>query len=114
MQKVLMEYFIRKKKNTFPGFISVKEISISSDIKSAKVFLSVMNDKDCSEEIQESLEQERYFIQKTISNALKMKFCPRLSFFINYVPYSLHKDNKPKDNKPKDEKVINTPSLDKK
>ena len=89
IQKHLMEYFIRKKKNSFPGFISVKEVSISNDLKSAKVFLSVMNETDCSEELGSFLEEERYFIQKSVSHSLKMKFCPRLNFFINYVPYSL-------------------------
>ena len=89
IQKHLMEYFIRKKKSSYPGFISVKEVSISNDMKSAKVFLSVMNETDCSEELGSFLEQERYFIQKSVSGSLKMKFCPRLNFFINYVPYSL-------------------------
>lgn len=84
-----MEYFIKKKKNSCPGFISVKEVSISNDLKSAKVFLSVMNETDCSEELESILEQERYFIQKSVSHSLKMKFCPKLNFFINYVPYSL-------------------------
>ena len=84
-----MEYFIRKKKNTWPGFISVKEVSIANDIKSAKVFLSIMSEKDCSNEVHSLLEQERYLIQKTISRALKVKFCPRLHFFVNHVPYVL-------------------------
>ena len=89
LQKTLMEYFIRKRKNAFPGFVSVKEASISSDMKSAKVFLSVMSEKDCSDEIYKALDGERYFIQKAVSNSLRMKFCPRLNFFVNHVPYLL-------------------------
>ena len=84
-----MEYFIRKKKNTWPGFISVKEVFIANDMKSAKVFLSIMSEKDCSNEVHTILEKERYFIQKTISRGLKVKFCPRLNFFVNHVPYTL-------------------------
>ncbi len=95
LQKTLMEYFIRKRKNVFPGFVSVKEASIANDMKSAKVFLSVMSEKDCSEEIYKALDGERYFIQKAVSSSLKMKFCPRLNFFVNHVPYSLStEDNK--------------------
>ena len=90
LQKVLMEYFIRKKKHSYHGFISVKEVSIANDMKSAKVFLSVMSEKDHSDEIYTSLEQERYFIQKSISRVLKIKFCPRLNFFVNHVPYVLN------------------------
>ena len=86
LQKVLMEYFIRKKKVAFPGFISVKEIDMARDMKSARVFLSIMSVHDCSEEVESALEKERFFIQKTVARALKMKFCPRLNFFINHVP----------------------------
>ena len=87
LQKVLMEYFIKKRKSSYPGFISVKETSIANDMKSARVFLSVMSEKDCSDEIYTALERERYFIQKSVSRVLKMKFCPRLNFFVNHVPY---------------------------
>ncbi len=92
LQKILMEYFIKKKRNSYPGFISVKETAIASDMKSAKVFLSVMSEEDCSDEINSALEQERYFIQKAVARSLRLKFCPRLNFFINYVPYVLNAD----------------------
>lgn len=81
-----------KKKNSYPGFISIKETAIANDMKTAKVFLSVMSEKDCSEQIYTSLEQERYFIQKAVSRRLKIKFCPRLNFFVNHVPYTLSSD----------------------
>ncbi len=89
LQKVLMEYFIRKKKNALPGFVSVKEADMARDMKSARVFLSVMSEKDCSKTVHKVLETERYFIQKAVSQALRLKFCPRLSFFVNHVPYVL-------------------------
>ena len=89
LQKILMEYFMRKMKNPLPGFVSVKEVSTAHDMKSAKVFLSIMSEKDNSEETRVALEQERYFIQKAISRSLKMKFCPRLNFFVNHVPYTI-------------------------
>ena len=63
-------------------------------MKSAKVFLSVMSEKDSSEEMSMMLEQERFFIQKTISRALKTKFCPRLNFFVNHVSYVLSPEEK--------------------
>ena len=89
LQKILMEYFLTKKKHSYPGFISVKETAVAGDMKSAKVFLSVMSEKDCSKQIYTTLEQERYFIQKAVSRALRVKFCPRLNFFVNHVPYTL-------------------------
>ena len=89
LQRVLMDYFMKKMKTPLPGFISIKETSMATDMKSAKVFLSVMNPIDCSAEVLEALEQERYWIQRSVSRGLQIKFCPHLSFFVNHVPYSL-------------------------
>jgi len=68
----------------------VKESVVASDMKSAKVFLSIMGEKDFTNEIQSALEEERFIIQRTISRCLKMKFCPRINFFVNYVPMFLN------------------------
>ena len=92
LQRVLMDYFMRKMKTPLPGFISIKEASMATDMKSAKVFLSVMHPVDCSEEVLAILDQERYWIQKTVSRILQIKFCPRLSFFVNHVSYSLSQE----------------------
>ena len=64
LQKILMEYFIRKKKATFPGFISVKSADMARDMKSARVFLSIMSEQDCSQEVKEALERERFLFKK--------------------------------------------------
>ena len=90
LQRTLMDYFMKKIKTPLPGFISIKEAFMSADMKSAKVFLSVMNPVDCSAEVLEVLDQERYWIQKTVSRSLQIKFCPHLSFFVNHVPFSLN------------------------
>lgn len=88
IQKTLMEYFIKRMKRNVLGFISVKEVSLAPDIKSAKVYLSIMSEEDQSEQMYAILEQERYFIQKAVARVGGMKFCPRLNFFINHVSLS--------------------------
>lgn len=93
--KVLMEYFTRRMKGSFYGFISVKETALAADMKSAKVFLSLMSEQDLTKEACETLEKERFWIQKSVSKNLKMKFCPRLNFFVNHVPYTLTPDSSP-------------------
>ncbi len=105
LQKVLMEYFIRKMKHSLPGFISVKESVVASDMKSAKIFLSVMSEKDTSVEVLSILEKERYLLQKSVSDSLRMKFCPRLNFFINHVPYLLN-SNKNQDSRKVTDKLL--------
>ncbi len=89
IQKILMEYFIRKMKHSISGFICVKEVSISTDGKSAKVYLSIISSTDQSQKVYSILEQERFFIQRSLSRSLRVKFCPRLIFFINHVSYPM-------------------------
>ncbi len=95
LKKILMEYFTRRMKGHFPGFISVKESWMAKDMKSAKVFLSLMSEKNHKEEVLQILEEQRFLIQKTVSKSLKMKFCPKLNFFVNHVPYSLSPPSHP-------------------
>ncbi len=90
LQRVLMDYFIQKIKRKPVGFISVKEVSLAQDKKSAKVYLSVMSETDQSEKMYSILEQERYFIQKAVTRSLRIKFCPRLHFFVNHVSICTH------------------------
>ena len=88
IQKTLMEYFIKRMKRSVLGFIFVKEVFLAPDMKSAKVYLSIMSEKDQSEQMYSILAQERYFIQKAVARVGGMKFCPRLNFFINHVSLS--------------------------
>ena len=84
IQKILMEYFIKHMQRK--AVISIKEVSLSLDMKFAKVYISIMSDQNLSPHLYSTLEQERYRMQKAIAKVEKMKFCPRLKFFVNYVP----------------------------
>ena len=89
IQKTLMEYFMKQTKTPLPGFVSVKEVFMARDMKSAKVFLSVMSPYDCQKEVEEILSRQRGAVQKAVSNGLRIKFCPYLNFFVNHVPYAI-------------------------
>ena len=85
IQRSLMDYFLHKMKTKPAGVICVKEVCLSMDMKSAKVYLSIMSVKDLSQKLYSILDQERYFIQKAAAGSLRIKFCPRLNFFVNHV-----------------------------
>ena len=100
IRRTLMDCFIKRTKPPLPGFVSVKEVSMALDMKSAKVFLSVMNFEDCRQEVLNLLDQERWHIQRLVSRSLKIKFCPRLNFFVNYVPLCLNSTEEKEQKKP--------------
>ena len=80
-----MEYFHRRLSPGLPGVITIKESELSPDLRSAKVYLSVMDRRDRSKEVLELLERQKSVMQKSVSKILKTKFCLRLYFYVNCV-----------------------------
>ena len=62
------------------NFISVTEVSTSSDIKYAKVFVSFIGDKEDMQEILNVLTSASGFFRKELGNRLKLRYVPELSF----------------------------------
>ncbi len=59
--------------------VSVVEVDVASDMRSARVFVSVFPD-DFQEEVFHELDAIRVDIQKEISKKIRMKFLPKLSW----------------------------------
>lgn len=61
------------------ALVTVIEVDVASDIRSARVFVSVYPDQ-YQEEVFEELDAIRADIQKQISKKVRMKFLPKLSW----------------------------------
>lgn len=59
--------------------VSVVEVDVASDMRSARVFVSVFPD-DFKDEVFHELDAIRVDIQKEISKKIRMKFLPKLSW----------------------------------
>lgn len=61
------------------GFITVTGADMASDLKSAKVFVSILKDEE-RELTLEILNSARPFIRSILAKRLKMKFIPSIEF----------------------------------
>lgn len=68
------------------GIVSVSRVRASNDYKYAKVYISYFHPQDDAQalqEVMEAIEDSRADLQKHIGRNLKIKFTPKISFFLD-------------------------------
>tara|TARA_B100001996_G_C18497172_1_gene530027 strand:+ start:293 stop:691 length:399 start_codon:yes stop_codon:yes gene_type:complete len=82
----LTENFTDKELQTFMLFVS--EVTLSSDMRIAKVYISPFfkGDRVEDEKVLEILQRDLYKIKKKFSENLDLKFTPKLIFKIDKLP----------------------------
>lgn len=77
-----------------PGIVSIPHVRATSDLKSAKVYVSLIGVDPESEQYGNTLEvlnEYAFEVQKHISKSLSMKFCPKLRFFSDELQQEAYK-----------------------
>ena len=85
LQKELAEIFRAHSKTMFDGaFITVTVVRISSDLGSAKVYISILGNKDV-DAVYKSILDQKVHIRKILGNVIgkQVRAIPELSFFID-------------------------------
>ena len=85
LQKELAEIFRANSKLMFEGaFISVTVVRISSDLSSAKAYVSIMSDKN-AESIYKLINDQKVHIRKMLGNTIgkQVRVIPEISYFID-------------------------------
>lgn len=80
LQMELSKLILERVKDPRLGFVTVTHVKITSDLKSAVVFLSVMGDKKKKEDSMKVLEGAKGFLQHEVGIALKLRYTPKLQF----------------------------------
>ena len=80
IQMELSQILLRKMKDPRIGFVTITHVSKSADLRSAKVFYSILGDEKAKAATQIGLEKATGFMQKEIADSLKLRHTPRLSF----------------------------------
>ena len=65
------------------GFITVTGVEVTSDIRYAKVFVSVYGDAESQEQSLEALEKARGFVRSEIGKRIRLRYAPEISFKLN-------------------------------
>ena len=63
------------------GFVTVTSVDTSPDLRSARVYVSVLGDAEAVEASLEGLQSAHGFLQGRVGSELRLKHTPALSFF---------------------------------
>ena len=76
------------------GFITFSKILVSTDLKNAKVFFTVINEKNPLNIIEIELNRKSKLFRKYLAGYLEIKFVPKLKFFYDDTLLHEQKINK--------------------
>ena len=63
------------------GLLTVTKVSVTEDLKIAKVYLSFLENKKPVEDILEILESKHNLIRHNVGSKLTLKYIPQMQFF---------------------------------
>jgi ribosome-binding factor A len=62
------------------GFITITGVKVSADLRTARVFYSMLGTDEAREETQRGLDAAKGFVRREISSALKLRYSPEIFF----------------------------------
>jgi ribosome-binding factor A len=65
------------------GFITVTDVLLSNDIRTAKVFFSVLGDENQKLQSLKNLQKARVYIQNELRSRVRLRYLPVLKFFLD-------------------------------
>ncbi|MHB8792050.1 MAG: 30S ribosome-binding factor RbfA [Thermoleophilia bacterium] len=83
VREVLSEALAGGLKDPRIGFVTVVSVETSSDLRSAKVYVSVLGDEAEQEKTLEGLTHCRGYLQSLLGDQLGMRRTPQLSFVLD-------------------------------
>ena len=81
VRQVLSDAITRDVKDPRVGFVTVTAVDVSSDLRHAHVYVSVLGDAAAREGSLEGLGAAHGFLQGRIARELRLKHTPTLTFF---------------------------------
>ncbi len=75
----ISDMILRSIKDPRIGFVSVTDVEVTSDLRHAKVFVSVLGDESERKASVAGLRSAAGFIKREIGNRLRLKYVPEIS-----------------------------------
>jgi ribosome-binding factor A len=96
-------FILREYRDAAYGLITVTDVVVTSDLRIAKIYVSVMGSPEIREATMDMLEEHKGEIRSFIGSHLRLKFTPSIQFFIdetmdrvekiNNIIQQIHKDD---------------------
>ncbi len=80
IKELLSEMLMSRIKDPRIGFVTITSVEVASDLLSAKVYFSVMGDKEKRLQTESGLKSAKNYMRKTITKELKIRYAPELRF----------------------------------
>lgn len=85
IQATIAQFLIRGFKSPLPGLVTVAGVKMPADLRAAKVYISVLGSEEQKEEVVDLLQERAFEIQNYIGKELKMRYCPKLTFYTDHA-----------------------------
>lgn len=85
IQATIAQFLIRGFKTPLPGLVTVASVKMPADLRTARVYVSVLGEDKHLEETLELLQERAFEIQNFIGKELKMRYCPKLTFYADHT-----------------------------
>lgn len=80
MKREISTIIMREVKDPRVGFVSVHSVSLTNDLKSAHIYISVMGDEEQKKKSLEGLQKASGFIRGQVGDAIKIRYTPEIIF----------------------------------
>ncbi len=91
VQRVVANYILSHLQREVSGLLTVSHVQMPADLRTAKIFVSVLNSSESLKSVLEKLQEHAPQIQSEINNKLRMRYCPRISFYEDHTTDKLMK-----------------------
>ncbi|PIS11651.1 MAG: ribosome-binding factor A [Bdellovibrio sp. CG10_big_fil_rev_8_21_14_0_10_47_8] len=83
VQKTIAQFLISGFRLPLPGLVTISRVSMAGDLRTAKVYVSVLGADDERNQALETLQSRAFEVQNFIGKELRMRYCPKLSFYLD-------------------------------
>lgn len=83
LKEEIADIISSKLKDPRIGFVTVTSARVSSDLRHAHIYVSILGSKEEKDTTYQSLDGAKGFIRLELGKRLRIKFLPEISFFID-------------------------------
>ena len=95
VQKVISEAIRYSKDPRISPFTSVMDVEVAPDLKTCKVWVTVMGNEEDRERTQEGLKSASGYIRSTLAKELNMRYTPEIRFIMDdSIEYAINMSKK--------------------
>ncbi|OWZ84277.1 30S ribosome-binding factor RbfA [Natranaerobius trueperi] len=80
IKKIISDILQREIKDPSVGFVTVTSVELSGDLRHAKVFVSIFDDKEKQAESLHALEKATGFVRSELGKRIRLRHVPELVF----------------------------------